>query len=741
VFKITLKFQEDINKMGRQNKSTTRQGFSKAISSSPVETKAYNIKSSSHGEPTISKQEYVLAFLVFLSTLVVYKQTMHPSLPGGDSGELIIAAHEFGVAHPPGYPLFTMLARLSMTLSPLTSIAWRVNLMSALFGSLCSAFIFLTTYRLSHDHSAGLLASLMFTFSRLVWTWSVCAEVFALNNLLIIALLYTASVFDSCDVKDLQKISCIGAFICGLCLTNQHTSILYIGVIVPWVFYRLWNHKMLDLPLLLRLILMFILGLLPYIYLPISSYFRVARWTWGDHTSLGGFLTHLLRREYGTLDLLKDHTGQGFASGLWAFIMHSWKDLTPPICFLFAASTCQTIFRLAMGGYKSLTVLLHAMLWVYLAFFCWRANLDISNPLFFRVVERFWIQSDLVICILAALYYGELTRVLEKYTKKSVQTIGAPIAVIAIGFQLSQTWQSCDQSSNYVIKDFALQNLNSFPNGSIILTEGDLPSNSFRYFHLCEGVRSDLSVIDQEILTYSWALPMLGDAHPDMVIPGDKWQPYSGVTPEGLVAFTFKDLIDANYKSHQMFACIGVQKHEGSWKQGYVLFPFGVCSKIVDSREILSVDGWARETEGLTRDWNYTLNRKADGSWEHVANEEMWRGRTTTGLFYLEQALKPENGQVAEELLLKAYEIYNQEISKHTIEILPAFWHRNFAIVCDRLSQLSTDLSHRELIINTVQHFRQYTFKMEPDDPDGDRIKDAVVQLQEYLDKQKEGES
>ena len=381
------------------------------------------------------------------------------------------------------------------------------------------------------------------------------------------------------------------------------------------------------------------------------------------------------------------------------------------------------------------------MLWVYLAFFCWRANLDISNPLFFRVVERFWIQSDLVICILAALIYGELIGILEKYTKKSVQTIGAPFAVIAIGFQLSQTWQSCDQSGNHVIQDFALQNLKSFPNGSIILTEGDLPSNSFRYFHLCEGVRPDLTVFDQEILTYAWSLPMLGHAYPDMVVPGDRWQPYSGVTPEGLVTFTFKDLLDANYDSHQIFACIGVQQHEGSWSQGYVLFPFGVCTKIVDARERLSVEGWARETGGLTGGWSYTLGRPADGSWEHVANEEMWRGRTATGLFYLEQALKPGNDQVAKELLLKAYEIYNREISKYTIEELPAFWHRNFAIVCDRLSQLSTDLNHRELIVNVVKHFRQYTVKMEPDDADGDRIKDAVVQLQEYLDNQKEGES
>jgi len=46
-------------------------------------------------------------------------------------------------------------------------------------------------------------------------------------------------------------------------------------------------------------------GLAPYLYLPLSSYANIARWTWGDQTTLGGFLTHLFRVEYGTFDLVR----------------------------------------------------------------------------------------------------------------------------------------------------------------------------------------------------------------------------------------------------------------------------------------------------------------------------------------------------------------------------------------------------------------------------------------------------
>lgn len=60
----------------------------------------------------------------------------------------------------------------------------------------------------------------------------------------------------------------------------------------------------LTLSLLLKLALAFSAGLLPYVYLPVSSYLSHARWTWGDQTTLRGFLTHFLREEYGTFSLV-----------------------------------------------------------------------------------------------------------------------------------------------------------------------------------------------------------------------------------------------------------------------------------------------------------------------------------------------------------------------------------------------------------------------------------------------------
>jgi hypothetical protein len=52
------------------------------------------------------------------------------------------------VAHPPGYPLFTMLAKIAMTVIPFRSPAWRVNFLNALLSSIAGGFLQLTVLKL-----------------------------------------------------------------------------------------------------------------------------------------------------------------------------------------------------------------------------------------------------------------------------------------------------------------------------------------------------------------------------------------------------------------------------------------------------------------------------------------------------------------------------------------------------------------------------------------------------------------
>jgi hypothetical protein len=79
---------------------------------------------------------------VFVIALVLYTWTLAPTVTLVDSGELIVAAANLGVAHPPGFPLYVVLAHAATWL-PFGSVAERVNVLSAACGALAAALLVL----------------------------------------------------------------------------------------------------------------------------------------------------------------------------------------------------------------------------------------------------------------------------------------------------------------------------------------------------------------------------------------------------------------------------------------------------------------------------------------------------------------------------------------------------------------------------------------------------------------------
>src|SRR6476469_10012545 len=76
------------------------------------------------------KTSRIAAGALSVLALLIYFFTLAPTVTGGDSGELIVAAAQWGVAHPPGYPLWTVIAH-GFSEIPFGSLGWRVSLMSA----------------------------------------------------------------------------------------------------------------------------------------------------------------------------------------------------------------------------------------------------------------------------------------------------------------------------------------------------------------------------------------------------------------------------------------------------------------------------------------------------------------------------------------------------------------------------------------------------------------------------------
>ncbi|XP_004370947.1 protein O-mannosyl-transferase TMEM260 [Trichechus manatus latirostris] len=652
--------------------------------------------------------------IVFAAVAAVFTLTLPPSVPGGDSGELVTAAYELGVAHPPGYPLFTLVAKLAIVLFPIGSVAYRVNLLCGLFGAVAASLLFFTVFRLSGSYAGGILAAGVFSFSHLTWQWSTAAEVFSLNNLFVgLLMALTVHFEEAATAKERSKIAKIGAFCCGLSLCNQHTIVLYVLCIIPWILFRLLKRKELSLGSLLKLSLYFSVGLLPYLYLPISSYLNQARWTWGDQTTLLGFLTHFLREEYGTFSLAKSEIGSSMSEILHSQVTNMRTELSFNIQVLAVwANIC--LARKDRPN-PSLVWLFTGMFCVYSLFFAWRANLDISKPLFMGVVERFWMQSNAVVAVLAGVGLSALVSESNRVLNNGIGLQGLEwlSAMILVTYQIYSNYRICDQRTNYVIDKFAKNLLASMPRDAIILLRGDLPGNSLRYMHYCEGLRPDISLVDQEMMTYEWYLPKMAKHLPGVNFPGDRWNPVEGILPSGMVTFNLYHFLEIN-KQKETFVCIGIHEGDPTWKKNYSLWPWGSCDKLVPSEIVFNPDKWIKLTRNIYN-WTEEYGRFDPSSWESVANEEMWQARMKTAFFIFnlaETANVPSN--VKTQLYTHAYNLYKEIV--YLQKEHPVNWHKNYAIACERMLGLrERDTDPEVLLSETIRHFHLYTQKARND--------------------------
>src|SRR5512141_2000682 len=76
----------------------------------------------------------------FVTLLVVYVATLAPGVTLWDSGEFLAAIHSVGIPHPPGTPLYILVANVwAHLLSPIIGFAYSINLLSAVCTAIAGA--------------------------------------------------------------------------------------------------------------------------------------------------------------------------------------------------------------------------------------------------------------------------------------------------------------------------------------------------------------------------------------------------------------------------------------------------------------------------------------------------------------------------------------------------------------------------------------------------------------------------
>ncbi len=194
-------------------------------------------------------------WFLFVFSSIVYILTREPTVSFWDCGEFILSAFKLQVGHPPGAPLFLMMARIATLFAggDTSRVAISVNTLSALCSGFAIMFlfwtithlvrkVFLNGKELEAKHipailGSGVLGALAYTFSDTFWFSAVEGELYALSSL-IIALVFWGMLKweDEADKPYAGRWIILIAYIMGLGLGVHRLNLLIIPVLV-FVYY------------------------------------------------------------------------------------------------------------------------------------------------------------------------------------------------------------------------------------------------------------------------------------------------------------------------------------------------------------------------------------------------------------------------------------------------------------------------------------------------------------------------
>jgi hypothetical protein len=129
----------------------------------------------------LAKRKFIYLIILIISVSVIYLKTLLPGLGfSGDTAKFQFIGKVLGVPHAPGYPLYVILNHF-FTLIPIKSVAFRANLMSAVFSVLTLLVLYFFISLLVKKVEISFFFTLSFAFTYSFWSHAVVAEVYSLN--------------------------------------------------------------------------------------------------------------------------------------------------------------------------------------------------------------------------------------------------------------------------------------------------------------------------------------------------------------------------------------------------------------------------------------------------------------------------------------------------------------------------------------------------------------------------------
>lgn len=438
------------------------------------------------------KVDFALSIGLGFVAFSLYLSTLAPTLLFADAGEFQFVPYLLGISHPTGYPLYLLLGWFWSHLLPWGDVAFRMNLLSALWGGTTVGLLYLVGLLVLAQakleplylrQGVAALAALAFATSRTFWSQAIIAEVYTFNTFFVaLTLLLLLRWAEERDNRSLY----LFAFAYGLSLTHHRTMAL----LAPAYFLFIWltDSRPLRQPRwALSLLLLFLLPQLLYLYIPLRApatpYIHLSLAPGRElvlyENSLRGFLKHVLGQAYGS------------RLGLYS----TWPEL---LGGAFRFLERQFLLPGILLGLLGLFRLLKAPKPFLLLFLSYMSILAFCLLHFRGDIKVFFIPTYLIFALWIALGAGALAEGARwgfKQKRLDLLLHGVALLLFAslpLGL-LMRNYHGADRSDDLRARHFWEALLaEPIPQGAILATNDRNEMMPLWYLQQVEGVRPDL---------------------------------------------------------------------------------------------------------------------------------------------------------------------------------------------------------------------------------------------------------
>ncbi|MFH1891976.1 MAG: DUF2723 domain-containing protein [Candidatus Zixiibacteriota bacterium] len=430
-----------------------------------------------------------------------------------DSGELTVACFTLGIAHPTGYPIYTLLGRVSTLFFP-GEIIEAVSFVSLLAG-LGAGVLFILTIRSIFKH-VGILADskanhllaastsiVVLLYTPLVWSLSVTVEVYALHLLFVTAIFYLVVESTAISKARLMRTVALLAYLLGLSFSHHLSTVLLLPALAFWAAGTGAIRRN-----LIRLIpvcaILGLLGLTAYLYLPIRA-FQTPVINWGDPTTLENFIRH----------------ASGWQYRVWMFnkpgaeILQSMGDLIGlvvrqlPLLMVVPAAIGLVVLTVKS---RFISIFLGI---VFVSNVIYAAGYTIPE------IDTYLLPTILIYAIWCVIGIAAMCMfALEKLAGRSTRII-APYAIagllLLLGFyQIITNREYADRSSYRYVDDQNKLLFDCMEQRAIFLTANWDYYSPLLYTRFADSIRTDITAIDIGLLQRSWYYKYISQIDPEL---------------------------------------------------------------------------------------------------------------------------------------------------------------------------------------------------------------------------------